>query len=309
MSASEWVAALPGARRDEPLARHSQFGVGGPADWFLTVRDVAVLRDVVRGCAEHGDALTIVGAGSNALILDAGVRGVVVRFDDRHLRRVADGVVELGAGSMMPRAALDCARQGLAGLEFGIGVPGTCGASVFGNAGAFGSEMADVLIDCTVLAPDGTELVLTRDECGFRYRSSRLKDDLRGYVVIAARLRVHPDDPSAVRARTDEIQSARKASQPYGVRSLGSVFKNPPGDAAGRLVEVCGLKGRRHGGAEISAKHANFILNVDKATAADVLELVGAAHDAVLQRCGVDLEREIIVLGEAAATLTAPHVP
>lgn len=309
MPASEWVAAFAGARRDEPLARHSQFGVGGTADWFLTVRDPGVLRDLMRACAEHGEALTVLGAGSNALILDGGIRGVVVRFDDRAVRRAADGVVELGGGCMMPRAALDCARQGLAGLEFGIGVPGTCGASVFGNAGAFGTEMGDVLVDCTILAPGGAELVLTASECGFRYRHSRLKDDLRGHVVVSARLRVHADEPRAVRARTDEIQSRRKATQPYGVRSLGSVFTNPPGDAAGRLVEACGLKGRRQGGAEISAKHANFILNAAHATAADVLELVQLAHDSVLQRFGVELEREIIVLGEPAATLAAPQTP
>ena len=303
MSASEWLAAFPGAVRDEPLARQSQFGVGGPADWCIKVRDVELLQQLMLGCAERRVPLTMLGAGSNALILDGGIRGLVVRSYDRHLLRVADDVVELGAGCMMPRAALDCARQGLAGLEFGIGVPGTCGASVYGNAGAFGTEMADVLIDCTVLTPRGEERVLTAAECTFAYRSSRFRSDLRGCVVTAARLRVLPDDAAAVRQRTDDIQMRRKASQPYGVRSLGSVFKNPPGDSAGRLVEASGLKGRRCGGAEIAAKHANFILNVAHATAADVLELVHVAHDTVLEQFGVDLEREIIVLGEPAAAL------
>lgn len=296
----EWLETYPGAQRGEPLARHSQFGVGGPADWFIRVRDAEALRRLLRECSAREVPLTVLGAGSNALILDGGVRGVVVRVDDRHLRRLDDDRVELGAGCMMPRAALDCARQGLAGLEFGIGVPGTCGASVYGNAGAFGTEMADVLIECAVVAPDGTGRRLTRAECGFRYRHSRLHDELRGHVVVSARLRVHDDDPVAVRRRTDEIQAKRKASQPYGVRSLGSVFKNPPEGSAGRLVEACGLKGRRHGGAEISAKHANFICNVAHASAADVLALVQLAHDTVLERFGVDLEREIIVLGEPA---------
>lgn len=299
----EWLESFPGAVPRESLARQSQFGVGGPADWFLKVRDAETLRRLVRACAEHEMPLTMLGAGSNALILDGGVRGVVVRFDDRHLRRLDDDRVELGAGCMMPRAALDCARQGLAGVEFGIGVPGTCGASVYGNAGAFGTEMADVLIECTVVAPDGDDRVLTRDQCGFSYRYSRLKDELRGHVVLSAQLRVHADDPAAVRRRTDEIQAQRKASQPYGVRSLGSVFKNPPGDSAGRLVEACGLKGERRGGAEISPKHANFICNVAHASAADVLALVQLAHDSVLERFGIDLEREIIVLGENAAAM------
>lgn len=306
MSASDWLATLPGVLRDEPLSRHSQFGVGGPADWFVKVRDTEAMQAVLRGCAEHSVPLTTVGAGSNTLILDGGIRGLVVRFDDSRVRVHGDGAVELGAGAMMPRAALDCARQGLAGLEFGIGVPGTCGASVYGNAGAFGTEMADVLIDCTVLSPAGDALVLTAADCDFRYRHSRLQDELRGHVVASARLSVHSGDPAEVRQRTDEIQAQRKASQPYGVRSLGSVFKNPPGDAAGRLVEACGLKGRRQGGAEIATKHANFILNVAHATAADVLELARAAHDAVLQEFSVDLEREIVILGEPAAALTVP---
>ena len=303
MSESEWLAPFAGVVRNEPLARQSQFGVGGPADWFIKVRDVEVLRLLMRACAERDVQLTMLGAGSNTLILDGGIRGVVVRDVDRHLRRVDDGLVELGAGCMMPRVALDCARHGLAGLEFGIGVPGTCGASVYGNAGAFGTEIADVLVDCSVLTPRGEERVLAAADCGFAYRSSRFKGDLRGHIVTAARLRVRRDDATAVRRRTDDIQGTRKSSQPYGVRSLGSVFKNPPGDSAGRLVEAAGLKGRRCGGAEIATKHANFILNVSHASAADVLELVHLAHDTVWRRFGVDLEREIIVLGEPAAAL------
>jgi UDP-N-acetylmuramate dehydrogenase len=225
----------------------------------------------------------------------------VVRHNDRRLRVVDDHTVELGAGCMMPRVALDCASRGLAGVEFGIGVPGTCGASVYGNAGAFGTEIADVLIDCTSLDPSGTPVTLTADACDFGYRHSRFKDDLRANAIVSARLRVHADDPGKVRTRTDSIQAERKASQPYGIRSLGSVFKNPPGDKAGRLIEAAGLKGRRSGGAQISPKHANFIVNLDHATAADVLDLVGVAHDIVQQRFGFDLEREIIVLGGGAA--------
>jgi UDP-N-acetylmuramate dehydrogenase len=239
----------------------------------------------------------MIGAGSNTLIGDRGIDGLVVRHNDRRLRLADDHTVELGAGCMMPRVALDCASRGLAGIEFGIGVPGTCGASVFGNAGAFGTEMADVLIDCTSLGPNGEPLTLAAADCDFGYRRSRFKDDLRGHAIVSARLRIHADDPEVVRERTDSIQTERKASQPYGIRSLGSVFKNPPGDRAGRLIEAAELKGRRSGGAQISPKHANFIVNVDHATAADVLTLVRVAHDAVRERFGVDLEREIVVLG------------
>ena len=297
MPDGEWLDAYPGVRREEALARHSQFGVGGPAQWFITTRDAAALGTLLRRCHDTGIAVIMLGAGSNALISDAGIRGLVVRHDDRTLTVVDDQSVELGGGAMMPRVALDCASRGIAGLEFGIGVPGTCGASVYGNAGAFGTEMVDVLIECTSLTVDGTAMTLQGAECGFGYRDSRFKHDLRDHVVVSARLRVHPDAPTLVRERTDAIQAERKASQPYGIRSLGSVFKNPPGDKAGRLVEAAGLKGHRIGGAQISPKHANFIVNVDHATAADVLALVAVAHGAVQKAFDVDLEREIILLG------------
>jgi UDP-N-acetylmuramate dehydrogenase len=161
--------------------------------------------------------------------------------------------------------------------------------------------MADVLIDCTSLDQAGNSTTRAADDCDFSYRHSRFKDDLRGNVIVSARVRVYADVPSAVRERTDAIQAERKASQPYGIRSLGSVFKNPPDDKAGRLIEAAGLKGRRSGGAQISPKHANFIVNVDHARAADVLTLVGLAHDAVQQQFGVDLEQEIVVLGDTTA--------
>jgi UDP-N-acetylmuramate dehydrogenase len=300
VSAGDWLDTFPGVLRNEQLARHSQFGIGGPARWFITTREVAVLAGLLRRCAGSGVAVTVLGAGSNTLISDAGIDGLVIRHNDRRLRAVDEGAVELGAGCMMPRVALDCASRGLAGLEFGIGVPGTCGASVYGNAGAFGSEMADVLIDCTSLDPGGEQVTLAAADCDFGYRHSRFKDELRGNVIVKAQLRVHADDPGSVRARTDAIQAERKASQPYGIRSLGSVFKNPPDDRAGRLVEAAGVKGRRSGGAQISTKHANFIVNIDHATAADVLDLVHVAHDAVQRQFGVNLEREIIVLGAEA---------
>lgn len=301
MSAGDWLDSLPGVHREEPLARHSQFGVGGPARWFITTRDATVLGELLRRCGDSGVAVTMLGAGSNTLISDDGIDGLVIRHNDRRLRIVDAGTVELGAGCMMPRVALDCASRGLAGIEFGIGVPGTCGASVYGNAGAFGTDMSDVLIDCTSLDQTGTATTLAAGECDFSYRHSRFKDDLRGSVIVSARLRVHADDPTAVRERTDAIQAERKASQPYGIRSLGSVFKNPPDDKAGRLIEAAGLKGKRAGGAQISPKHANFIVNVDHARAVDVLALVGIAHDAVQQQFGVDLEREIVVLGDTTA--------
>jgi len=301
MPRADPFSEIPGVLRDEPLAKHSQFGVGGPADWFVKARSLEALQQLLGRSYAAGVPVTMLGAGSNALILDAGVRGLVVRLDDRRLS-VHDDTVELGGGAMLPRAALDCARRGIAGLEFGIGVPGTCGASVFGNAGAFGTEIKDVLIDCVSLSPAGEAATRSAAECHFSYRESIFKHALRGHVVVQARFRVSGGDPATVRRRTDAIQAQRKATQPYGVRSLGSVFKNPPGDRAGRLIEAAGLKGIRHGGAQIAEKHANFILNLERATAADVLALVQLAQQSVFSRFGVKLEREIILLGEPTST-------
>jgi UDP-N-acetylmuramate dehydrogenase len=290
--------------RDEPLARHSQYGVGGPADFYVAVRDEDALVELVTRCAANAVPLTVLGAGSNALILDGGIRGLAVRLLGKTV--VVDGdCVALGAGAMMPRVALDLARRGLAGMEWGIGVPGSCGASVWGNAGAFDSDVAGTLLDCDVLAPDGRVSTLRAADCGFAYRHSRFKEDLAGHVVLRARFATSPRDVATVRARTDAVQAERKRTQPYGVRSLGSTFKNPPGDFAGRLIEAAGLKGRTHGGAQISPKHANFILNVDHASAADVRALVDLAREVVAERFDVVLEREIVVLGEAAPRAAA----
>ena len=297
MSARDWLDTFPGVLVNEPLGRHSQFGVGGPARWFITTREVNLLAELLRRCSDSGVSVTMLGAGSNALISDRGIDGLVVRHNDRRLRVADDHTVELGAGCMMPRVALDCASRGFAGIEFGIGVPGTCGAGVYGNAGAFGTEMSDVVIDCTSLDPTGEPLTLPAEACDFGYRHSRFKDDLSGHAIVSARLRVHADDPDQVRERTDAIQTERKASQPYGIRSLGSVFMNPPGDHAGRLVEAAGLKGERVGRARISERHANFIINEGGARAVDVKALMDLAQRAVWERSGVWLEPEVQLVG------------
>ena len=295
--ADRWDA-WPGLRRKEPLRRHSQYGIGGPADLYKDVDSTAELADLLRAAAEDQLPVTVIGAGSNTLILDGGIRGLVVKPVEKSLHVLDGSVVELSGGYMLPRAALDLARKGLAGMEFGIGVPGTCGASVYGNAGAFGTEIKDVLVDCDLLTPSGESLTLDAAGCGFAYRDSRLKHDLAGHVVVAARFRCHEEDAVAVRRRTDAIQAQRKATQPYGIRSIGSMFKNPPGDHAGRLIEAAGLKGLRIGGAEISSKHANFVVNVDNAVAADVLALAQRAQDTVRERFGVELELEVEPRGD-----------
>ena len=298
LTADAWLAEEPGIRRDEPLSRHSQYEIGGPADWYLKLADLGALCPLLRRCHASGVPVTVIGAGSNSLILDGGIRGLVLELPRARLREVAEEVVELPGGAMMPRAALDCARLGLGGLEFAIGVPGTCGASVRGNAGAFGTEVSDVLIDCDVVAPDGSASRLTGADLDFRYRDSRLKRDLDGHIVTAARMRVRREPAEAVRSLTEAIQAERRATQPYNARSLGSMFTNPPGNHAGRLIDMAGLKGARVGGAEVSLLHANFIVNAGAASAADVTALMDMVQRTVAERFGVHLVPEIAILGE-----------
>jgi UDP-N-acetylmuramate dehydrogenase len=285
-------------RQDEPLRGHSQFGVGGPADWYWEQAALELLPELVGCCRELGFPLTVLGAGSNCLILDGGIRGLVLRFPAVPMVDEGGGRVRLEAGSMLPRAAFDTAYRGLLGLAFGVGIPGTAGASVAGNAGAFGVELGELLEELEVVLPGGELRRLGPRELRPRYRRTALQEPpLEGTVVTRAWLRLQPGDSSLARAEVRRIMTERKVSQPTGVRTLGSTFKNPPQEAAGRLIEACGLKGHRVGEAQVSLQHANFICNLGQARAADVLALTDQIRQRVAQRFGVELELEIIPVG------------
>ena len=292
------VRRLPGLRAAEPLARRVQFRVGGPADWWWAPADPAPLGEVLAACRAVGLPVTVLGAGSNALVRDGGIPGLVVRLPPARLRSIGGGVVELPGGAMLPRAAFDAAHAGLGGLEFGVGIPGTAGAAAFGNAGAFGGEMAARLLEVDLLTADGTARTLAAAALDLRYRASALqRAPLLGAVVTAVRLQLEAGDPASVRARTAAIARERRRTQPTGVRSLGSTFKNPPGTQAGRLLDACGLRGERLGGAEVSPRHANFICNRGGASSADVLALAARMRHRVQEQFGVELQPEIVPLG------------
>ncbi|MGA7088842.1 MAG: UDP-N-acetylmuramate dehydrogenase [Candidatus Dormiibacterota bacterium] len=285
-------------RRDEPLARHSQFGVGGPADWYWEPASVALLPDLLHLCEELSFACTVLGAGSNCLILDGGIRGLVLKFPATRVVPQGDGQVCLQAGSMMPRAAFDTAYLGLVGLAFGVGIPGTAGAAVAGNAGAFGTEVKEILESVEVVLPGGDVLRLSAQDLRMSYRHSALQDPpLKGAVVTVVRLRLSLGDRETARQEVRRIMSERKAAQPTGVRSLGSTFKNPDEERAGRLLDACGLKGATVGAAQVSPQHANFICNLGGARAADVLALTDVMRQRVREQFGVELELEIIPVG------------
>jgi UDP-N-acetylmuramate dehydrogenase len=284
-------------REHEPLAPHSWYGIGGRARYFLETDDEAMLPALLRRLSGDHVNYLVIGASTNTLFAADELPGVTFKLRNAQLD-IADGTVVAGAGTLMPKVAAESAKAGRAGLEFAAGVPGSIGGSVFGNAGAFGGEVKDSLISVDVLDERGERHTLTAEECRFSYRDSVFKRDLAAWVIVRAAFKTRPESPTTVRARLLEVQKHRRATQPVEQRSLGSTFKNPPGDSAGRLIDAAGLKGLRIGGAEISRKHANFIVNVDEATADDVLALMAEMRDRVFQRFGIELEPEIRIIGK-----------
>jgi UDP-N-acetylmuramate dehydrogenase len=290
--------------RDEPLARFTTMRVGGPADLFATVHNAHELRALVRFARTRGLRHFVLGRGSDLVIADAGIRGLVIQVRAEGSRTDGDRYTA-EAGVQMARAATETQHAGLTGLEFGLAIPGTVGGAVWANAGAHDADMAGVLESARVLFSDGTEAIVPGDELGLSYRDSRFKHadrelavDAPRDVVVEATFRLSPADPALIKARLDDIRHWRQEHQPLGLPSAGSVFRNPPGDSAGRLIEATGLKGLRIGGAVVSEKHANFIVNDQKGQAADVRRLAERVRAEVRDRHGVELAFEIEFVGD-----------
>lgn len=281
---------------DEPMSRHTSLRVGGPADALAWPCDVDDVRALCAWCAHEHVPLVAIGAGSNLLVRDGGVRGVVLATGDlRELARTSDTTVRCGAGVRDGRLLVECAAWGLSGIEFLAGIPGTVGGGVAMNAGTRRGEFAGVVARVTTVGPDGRVHERDREACGFSYRATALP---AGEVVVAADLSLTPRPRDAIKADVAAIQAERASREPREGDKAGSIFKNPPGDHAGRLIEACGLKGRREGGAEISPAHANWIVSAGGATARDVLALVDRARAEVASRFAVTLEVEVRVVGE-----------
>ena len=290
--------------RDEPLARFTTMRVGGPADLFATVHNAHELRALVRFARTRGLPHFVLGRGSDLVISDAGIRGLVIQVRAEGSR--TDGTSYTAeAGVQMARAATETQRAGLTGLEFGLAIPGTVGGAVWANAGAHDAEVAAVLESARVLGADGTETIVPAAQLAFAYRHSRFKAADANVdagaprdVVIDATFRLSEADPETIKTRLDEIRHWRQAHQPLGLPSAGSVFRNPTGDSAGRLIEAAGLKGTRIGGAVVSEKHANFIVNDARATASDIVGLMTVVREAVHKQTGILLEPEIERIGD-----------
>ncbi len=285
-----------------PLHAHTTMRVGGVADLWATARDVATLSALVGFACDREIPCLVLGRGSDLVVSDAGVRGLVI------LNRAEGALVEdnrLIAESGLPLAgaAMLAQNSGLTGLEFGLAIPGTVGGAVWANAGAHGSDVAAVLESVTVLRPDGTEIVEPAADLRFGYRDSRFKHpagegSATGDVILSATFSLEAGDPDAIKVRLDEIRAWRQAHQPLKQPSAGSVFRNPSGDSAGRLIDACGLRGERLGGAAVSDQHANFIVNLGDATASDVRGLADLARKAVSERFGVQLDYEVQFIGD-----------
>jgi UDP-N-acetylmuramate dehydrogenase len=292
--------------RDEPLARFTTMRVGGPADLFATVHNAHELRALVRFARSRELPHLILGRGSDLVIADAGVRGLVIQVRAEGSRTDGERYTA-EAGVQMARAATETQRAGLTGLEFGLAIPGTVGGAVWANAGAHEADVAGVLESARVLAADGTESIVFAADLGFAYRESRFKTagGPWGDVVVDATFRLSPADPEVIKERLDDIRHWRQAHQPLGLPSAGSVFRNPAGDSAGRLIEAAGLKGARIGGAVVSEKHANFIVNDQKGTASDVRRLAERVRDEIVARDGIELAFEVEFVGDWSGWETA----
>jgi UDP-N-acetylenolpyruvoylglucosamine reductase len=280
-----------------PLARLTTFGAGGPARFFARPDSVDELVELLAWAAAEGVAVEPIGLGSNVLAADAGVDALVLRLAGELAAARIEGDVLVAGGGASNAVCLHRARDaGLGGFEFASAIPGTAGGGVSMNAGAYGSDWQAITIDAVIAGPGGTR-TLAAEKLGYGYRRSGLE---AGEVVAQVSFRLLARDPGEIRARVAELLEQRKATQPTTKRTFGSVFKNPPQapPGAGQLIETCGLKGHRIGGALISPRHANFIENAGGATAADALALMAEARERVATRFGVELEHEVRFLGE-----------
>ena len=285
---------------DEPMSRHTTLRIGGPVDAWAAPGSLAALTRLRARCAERGITSRAFGSGSNLLVRDGGLRGCAISLerlrDVRIERRHDDGAeLWLDAGASTGKVLSFATRENLGGVEFLGGVPGTVGGGMIMNAGTYLGEFKDVTTEVHAVDEAGALVVRDNAGCGFRYRHSEIP---AADVVVGARLRLKTRPRAEIETAVRELRDRRKAREPHGVPNAGSIFKNPPNDYAGRLIEQCGLKGRRVGGAEVSPVHANWLVNAEAATAKDFLALVDIVRAAVVERFGITLELAVTVVGQ-----------
>src|SRR2546428_4567627 len=296
-SSLTWLSELPGVRQGEPLASRTSFGIGGPAEFFIESANPKSIETALEGCRMRGVPYLLLGAGTNRLIADAGVEGLVVRVVNRE--HEVEGInIRAGAGLKMMRLARIAADAGLRGFEFAIGVPGTVGGAVYQNAGCWGKELREVLVEACGYMPGSGRKTWSPADLKLGYRSSALRDGaLKGALVVEATIQLQRGDGEEAKSVMAKLTRERNETQPIKTKNCGSVFKNPPGDSAGRLVQAAGLKGTREGAAVISELHGNFIVNEGGATALQVARLVDRARAEGKRRFNADLQPEVELVG------------
>jgi len=284
-------------KQNEPLASHTSFGIGGPADYFVRVFDREELKKTVVEARAQGIPFFILGSGTNVLFSDRGFRGLVIenRCDTIEIK---DNILRVGSGVFLSKVVSAAAQNGLSGLEFAMGIPGTVGGAIHGNAGAFGSCVGDVVESVEILGLDGRCRRLSGSSLDFSYRRSLIQKS--GDIILSAAFQLVPGDSKKILSRIKEVVMERIRTQPLTRQSAGSIFRNPGEAAAGYLLEQAGAMGRSRGGAAVSALHANFIINTGHATAASVRDLIFELRQLVEHKFGIQLELEVELVGDWA---------
>jgi len=280
---------------NESMGRHTTWRIGGPADLFFIPKDWVDLEKALKFANLEKIPITIIGGGSNLLVKDEGIRGLVVNISGLKKLEINGEDIRAEGGVKLPFLATQVAAKGLTGLEFAAGIPGTIGGAVVMNAGAHGRSMENIITSVVVMDYMGRLSYFNKDELNFSYRSSKLKSG--HYIVIETNLKLSYGDINDIKRKMKENLDFRKAKQPWEYPNAGSVFKNPPGDSAGRLIEAIGAKGWKMGGAQVSEKHANFFVNLGGATSEDVLALIEKIQGEVYHKFKIMLEPEILILG------------
>ena len=284
-------------KKQELMSGHTTFRTGGPAEFFVTPDSAEMTARLIGLCKEEKIPYYMIGNGSNLLVGDRGIRGVVIQTQKEMQQiRTEGNVIRAQAGALLSKIAAEALANGLTGFEFAAGIPGTLGGACVMNAGAYGGEMKQVLREVTLLDASGMLCRMKTDELGLGYRISRIAKE--GYIVLEAAIELEKGNPTSIRQTMDELKNRRVEKQPLEYPSAGSTFKRPEGYFAGKLIEDAGLRGFSVGGAQVSEKHCGFVINKEKATSADILELIEKVAEIVWDRFRVKLEPEVKMIGE-----------
>ncbi|MFB8613066.1 UDP-N-acetylmuramate dehydrogenase [Enterococcus gallinarum] len=284
--------------KDEALLNYTYTKTGGPADILAFPKSAKEVEQIVAYCRETDTPWLVLGNASNLIVRDGGIRGVVIMLSEMNQITVEDTTLIVEAGAKLIDTTYVALHESLTGFEFACGIPGSVGGAVFMNAGAYNGEIQDIFASCDVLLADGRVVTMMKEEMAFSYRHSTLQD--QHAIILSARFDLAQGDQDQIKKRMDELTELRQLKQPLEYPSCGSVFKRPVGHFTGKLIQDAGLQGLKWGGAQISEKHAGFIVNVDHATATDYVELIAHIQQVIKERFDVQLETEVRIIGEEA---------